>query len=363
MKNYFFSAIALLAFLSSCTPMRQVAETSSDSSVPAFKTWVDPNEKQAERPEQAEPAVPSQAKKESLAESYANFRKDTSPTKATEKKSIQTKSTETTYQSLQKSEVERVIAQSQQLLAAQAKTQPLPAMSHKDAKVIRVYIDPNEPVVVDIIKGNAPATEEQHTRATRPVQQKEKLELEYKPNISRMAAQDIAPQRPAKTQPLAAKQAEDPGDFMLSLMTEELDEAQADLSVMRDGAVATAPVKAKAPIAPRYISVTLPDRQIIEVDEAMLKRWEKKIVDARMGIESPQPLPRWLLQGLEWITHAPKTGDKRSDMIMPLYRQLEQRGHLDDINLKQMTPVQVVRKIRILVDELKATNGHLSMNY
>lgn len=341
MKNYCLPIIVLIALLSSCTPARQVAEsTPAKKSTPLFQTWVDPNEDAPQEEEvvaentraQAKPA----AKEESLEEAYARFRKD-NPAKVRE--------SQPATPTVQQEEV-KVAAKETYRVAA---PQPLPINNNTETKaeVIRLYVDSDRPIVVDVIRGkpeNLPAKE--------TFSSKKKVES---PAID----PEVLKTAPYVKKEVAPKENAD--DFMMALMEDELEIAKEDLKASRS---ADSQIEIPQP-APkkdsRYVEVYLSGTHSIQIDEELLRQWEKKIVDGRMGIESPTRLPRWLLQGLEWVTHASKEEPKRSQTIMPLYRELEFRGHLDDVNLNQMTPVQVVRKIRILVDELKASDGQLSM--
>ncbi|MDW3652182.1 MAG: hypothetical protein R8P61_34220 [Bacteroidia bacterium] len=339
MKNYCLPFIVLIALLSSCTPARQVAESSpAKKSTPLFQTWVDPNEDVSEEKEVVAESTPSEvkpaAKEESLDDAYARFRKD-NPAKVREAQAaplpVQVEET-------------KVAAKETYRVAA---PQPLPNKTETKAEVIRLYVDSDRPIVVDVIRGkpeNMPAKE--------TFSSKKKVE-----------SPAIDPEV-LKTAPYVKKEEapkENADDFMMALMEDELEIAKEDLKATRSSE-AQIEIPQPAPKKDsRYVEVYLSGTQSIKIDEERLRQWEKKIVDARMGIESPTRLPRWLLQGLEWVTNASKEEPMRSQTIMPLYRELEFRGHLDDVNLNQMTPVQVVRKIRILVDELKASDGQLSM--
>ena len=91
------------------------------------------------------------------------------------------------------------------------------------------------------------------------------------------------------------------------------------------------------------------------IDEALLIDWETAVAEKSLGFEITTDLPAWLLQGIEWITHAPTEEPLRSQTIMPIYRHMEDAGMLDDVNQNSMTPTQVVEKLRLFVDEAKST--------
>jgi hypothetical protein len=103
-----------------------------------------------------------------------------------------------------------------------------------------------------------------------------------------------------------------------------------------------------------FTKLYLGDGQSVVVDEGLLIEWEHGVAAEQLGLESDVALPKWLLQGIEWLTHAPKAEPVRSQTIMPVYRYMKNNGVLSDVDLNKMTPVQVVQKLRVLVDELKA---------
>ncbi|MEL6252479.1 MAG: hypothetical protein AAFR87_10760 [Bacteroidota bacterium] len=338
MRNYCLPIIVLIALLSSCTPARQVAEsTPKKKDVPVFQTWVDPNEDVSQEEVVAE-NTPAEtkvaAKEESLEEAYARFRND-NPAKVREAKPTSTPD---------KKEETKIAANNTYRFAA---PQPLPNKTETKSEVIRLYVDSDRPIVVDVIRGKPENLPTKETFSSKKKVESPAIDPEV-----------------LKTAPYVKKEVapkENADDFMMALMEDELEIAQEDLEASRS-AESQVEIPQPAPKKEsRYVDVYLSGTHSIQIDEELLRQWEKKIVDGRMGIESPTRLPRWLLQGLEWVTHASKEEPKRSQTIMPLYRELEYRGHLDDVNLNKMTPVQVVRKIRILVDELKASDGQLSM--
>ncbi|MEM6800933.1 MAG: hypothetical protein AAF696_05985 [Bacteroidota bacterium] len=346
MKNYCLPLLALIAFVYSCTPARQIAEAQPQKdNVPTFQTWVDPNEDAEEEVASKSPEVKPSQKKESLEESYARFRRESGKTFQAETKA-ETKEI--------KQEVKPQYALNQKI----SSTQPLPAQSDEDKEVIHVYIDSEKPVVVRVIEGS-PGGIQTIREVPIPVKSSK---YDY-PQLKQKASNSSPKVDPKllKTAPYVEEKpaTDDPDDFMMALMEDELEEAKKSMTQTR--AATQEEVVEKIQENSRYVPVYISATQSIQIDEELLRTWEKKIVDARMGMESPVRLPRWLLQGLEWVTHAPKAEPKRSQTIMPLYKELQARGHLDDVNLNKMTPVQVVRKIRVLVDELKASQGQLSL--
>lgn len=346
MKNYCLPLLALIALVYSCTPARQIAEAQPQKdNVPAFKTWVDPNEDSEEEAGPTSPEIKPNQKKESLEESYARFRRESGKT-FQEETEIETEETQQTPKPQ--------YALSQKI----SSTQPLPTQSEDDKEVIHVYIDSEKPVVVRVIEGKPGGIQ---TVREVPIPTKSS-KYEY-PQLKQEASNNAPKVDPKllKTAPYVEEKpaTDDPDDFMMALMEDELEEAEEAMTQTR--AADQEEVMEDTQVNSRYVPVYLNANQSINIDEELLRSWEKKIVDARMGMESSVRLPRWLLQGLEWVTHAPKAEPKRSQTIMPLYKELQARGHLDDVNLNKMTPVQVVRKIRILVDELKASQGQLSL--
>lgn len=371
MKNFVISVLVLVTFLSSCTPAYQVAQSTpasspAKSSTPAFKTWVDKsgNSTEAIKSEELAIAEPDAKKEETLEAAYARFRKNNSSN------APENSGTSALINSPQKTTLSPAPTSKNSTFRTSS-TQSLPTQSQEDPEVIRVYIDSNKPVVVKLIEGAPDGIQIIREVAVPP----KEVKYQY-PHMKQEASKAPAKVDPAvlKNAPYVQKEVkkaqaeEDPQDFMMAMMEDKKVEAQDAISQTRAGQVEEElPVEIKKILAKpspqsHIVPVYLAGNQSINIDENLLRQWEKKIVDARMGIDSATRLPRWLLQGLEWVTHAEKAEPKRSETIMPLYRQLESRGHLDGINLNQMTPVQVVRKIRVLVDELKASNGQLSMN-
>lgn len=114
---------------------------------------------------------------------------------------------------------------------------------------------------------------------------------------------------------------------------------------------------------PKTIPATMPetglqlailDGRMIDLDEARLMEWEAALLARKSGRRSAVILPTWLLQGLEWLAHAPTAEPQRSLTIMPLYRHMESAGHLNAFNADKMSDEQVVRALRLLVDEAKS---------
>lgn len=103
----------------------------------------------------------------------------------------------------------------------------------------------------------------------------------------------------------------------------------------------------------KIFAVNVSDTRTVLIDEHVLVEWEDAIEMKNSGYTTNIQLPTWLLKGLEIVTHAPTHEPARSETIVPLYKHLKYGGHLRDINENKMTPTDVVRKIRILVDELK----------
>ncbi|RMG29372.1 MAG: hypothetical protein D6730_03995 [Bacteroidetes bacterium] len=126
----------------------------------------------------------------------------------------------------------------------------------------------------------------------------------------------------------------------------------------------------QAPLAPLYtheegqppkmeVKVYVSPGQAIVIDERVLIQWEEAVAAMEMGFGADTPLPGWVLQGLEWITHAPTEEPGRSRTIMPLFRHMQVQGYFQDVNLQDMSPAEVVQKIRLFVDEMKISNGRI----
>lgn len=92
----------------------------------------------------------------------------------------------------------------------------------------------------------------------------------------------------------------------------------------------------------------------VAFDENRLVEWETAILARRQGLSPRTVLPTWLLQGLEWLTHAPTSEPDRSLTLMPLYRHMEAAGHLSAFNVNSMTDEQVITALRLLVEESKS---------
>lgn len=99
-------------------------------------------------------------------------------------------------------------------------------------------------------------------------------------------------------------------------------------------------------------TVSLPGNQSVVLDENLLIQWENALAARKKGVYSPTAVPAWIMQGLEWLTHAPKEEPARSQTIMPLYRHMEASGLFADVNVSSMKPDQVVSKLRLFVDEM-----------
>ncbi|MEZ4776527.1 MAG: hypothetical protein R3D00_25350 [Bacteroidia bacterium] len=99
-------------------------------------------------------------------------------------------------------------------------------------------------------------------------------------------------------------------------------------------------------------ALSIPGNQSVVLDENLLIQWENAIAARKKGVYSPTAVPAWVMQGLEWLTHAPKEEPARSQTIMPLYRHMEASGLFADVNVSSMKPDQVVSKLRLFVDEM-----------
>ncbi|MDX2247150.1 MAG: hypothetical protein SF052_10260 [Bacteroidia bacterium] len=100
-------------------------------------------------------------------------------------------------------------------------------------------------------------------------------------------------------------------------------------------------------------ALSIPGNQSVVIDENLLIQWENAIAARKKGVYSPTTLPAWVMQGLEWLTHAPKEEPVRSQTLMPLYRRMESSGLFADVKVNSLTPEQVVGKLRLFVDEMK----------
>ena len=105
------------------------------------------------------------------------------------------------------------------------------------------------------------------------------------------------------------------------------------------------------------LRIALNPHQTVTVYEDILIEWEKGVAALQKGKKLSVDLPNWILQGIEWLTQTPPQEPTRSQIVMPIYRYMKAAGHLQDVNVDNMTPQQVVRKLRIWVDELKAGKG------
>lgn len=114
-----------------------------------------------------------------------------------------------------------------------------------------------------------------------------------------------------------------------------------------------------APATLAKVKVYLSPSRSIVMDEALLQQWETALARKRSGRSSDEVLPGWILQGLEWLTHAPSTEPQRSQTIMPLYRHMQVSGYFESIDAKDMRPEDVVRVIREFVEEMKVNNGRI----
>ena len=86
--------------------------------------------------------------------------------------------------------------------------------------------------------------------------------------------------------------------------------------------------------------------------------WEAAIAS---GMTAQADLPAWIFQGLEKITDIPKIEPVRTEALTPMYKYMINAGLLDDVNVNNMSPVQVVSKMRIFFDSMKANQGKLSI--
>ncbi|MEZ4827960.1 MAG: hypothetical protein R3C61_17005 [Bacteroidia bacterium] len=141
---------------------------------------------------------------------------------------------------------------------------------------------------------------------------------------------DFPEEKPAEKE----KEFDNPNDMLLHLMEQRVAEKPA-----------TKP-------AYEVTAVSLPNNQSVVLDENLLVKWENAIAARKQGVYSPTQVPAWIMQGLEWLTHAPKEEPARSQTIMPLYRHMEASGLFADVNVNNLKPEQVVSKLRLFVDEI-----------
>lgn len=110
----------------------------------------------------------------------------------------------------------------------------------------------------------------------------------------------------------------------------------------------------KARPAVNSAEMVLTNGREVAFDENRLVEWETAIIARRQGLSPRTSLPTWLLQGLEWLTHAPTSEPGRSLTLMPLFRHMEAAGHLNAYQVNSMTDEQVVAALRLLVEESKS---------
>ena len=109
----------------------------------------------------------------------------------------------------------------------------------------------------------------------------------------------------------------------------------------------------------QVVTLAVSPSQSVTLDEHMLLEWEKALEAKSKGRYTNTPVPAWLLQGLEWLTHAPSEGPVRSQMILPLYDHMKTAGYLDAVNENNMTPMEVVAVLRTFMEEMKDGNGQI----
>lgn len=112
-------------------------------------------------------------------------------------------------------------------------------------------------------------------------------------------------------------------------------------------------------LEPYEVKVSISPDLTIVLDEELLIQWEETVSAMERGAIPRTKLPAWILQGLEWITHAPSHEPERSQILMPLYRHMKYAGHLDQVNMNSMSPADVVGIIRVFVDEMKEKKGRI----
>ena len=146
----------------------------------------------------------------------------------------------------------------------------------------------------------------------------------------------------------ATESQEDPNDkLVLRLMMKE---------ATKEARKSTSPHSRSSEKLP-MLTIALSPQKVVVLDENLLVQWEKGMKALAQGERLTTDLPNWLLQGIEWLTHAPTVEPARSQTVMPIYRYMKEAGHLKDVKLDDMTPQQVVQKLRILVNEVKAGTG------
>ena len=163
-------------------------------------------------------------------------------------------------------------------------------------------------------------------------------------------------------------QAEDPNLMMQQQLNQRVQQAQAVAPPQPKAQPKQAPPSyferppvATAPVPPsRMVALNLPTGQVIQLDESLLIEWEQAIKASKRGESTFTELPAWLMQGLEWLTHAPTEEPGRSQTILPLYRSLEQAGYLQHVQLNNMSSRQIVAVLRFFLDDVKRNQGALS---
>lgn len=107
------------------------------------------------------------------------------------------------------------------------------------------------------------------------------------------------------------------------------------------------------------VRVSISPELSIVLDEELLIEWENTVTVMERGGIPRTKLPAWILQGLEWLTHAPSHEPERSQILMPLYRHMQYAGHLSNVNMNSMSPADVVRILRVFVNEMKERKGQI----
>ena len=159
-------------------------------------------------------------------------------------------------------------------------------------------------------------------------------------------------------------EAEDPQEVLQRLLAARIEEGKHSEPISRAmeiPTVAETPAPTSQPVkteGQNYIKVEIAAGKVVRLKEDVLEQWESAIAS---GNTAQADLPAWIFQGLERITDIPLIEPIRTDALTPMYKYMINAGLLDDVNVNSMKPTQVVRKMRIFFDTMKANQGKLSI--
>jgi hypothetical protein len=105
------------------------------------------------------------------------------------------------------------------------------------------------------------------------------------------------------------------------------------------------------------VPVVISADHYVILDEFVLLQWEYCL---RAGQYQSADLPKWIIHGLEQLTHTDKEDPLRLDHLMPLYQHMEASGYLQNIDVKAMKPFEVVTVLRRFVNDMKQSQGKLA---